>query len=277
MQHLRTTGEIVVVDPKKVSAAIINRCLWFEDSNIGEWKADCLSDKFARAAPGMTIRSFVGTLQQYRLAHPTEYDCLIVGVDSRLARRRLQEEVPREVFDSSTTGVEEVVFHHNLQHLGMACLGCVYYETDGERSFAQHVAEALNVSIKDVDGGFITESTAARIAARYPELQQAELVGKAFDTIFKQLCATQRLKTAEQKQVLAPFAFVSQLAGTITAIELFLRRQAPGRSARFNYWRVSPWRGFNTDLQQNLVPRHDCTICTNDGYRTVAREVWKFA
>ena len=274
LKYLPTTGELVVVDPKKVTTAIVNRCLWFDDGHVGQWKAECLAYQVGCALPKVSVRPFVGTLQQYRTQHQDDFECLIVGVDSRLVRRRLQEEVPLEVVDASTTGVEEVVFHHNIAGSGMACLGCVYNETEGERSFARHVAEVLNVSIEQVDAGFITSDAADRIAARYPELQQPDLIGKAFDTIFKQLCATQTLKTTEQQQVLAPFAFVSQLAGTIAAIELFLRRRAVTRAGLFNYWRVSPWRGLNVDLQQRLGVKRGCKVCGDAAYQALNATLW---
>lgn len=101
------------------------------------------------------------------------------------------------------------------------------------------------------------------------------ILGKAYDSLFRELCATDKLMTPEQKQVLAPFAFVSQLAGTVLAIELFLRRLQRGRSGNFNYWRVSPWRGIFTDLQQTKAQESGCEVCARSDYKWLAQEIWK--
>ena len=48
----------------------------------------------------------------------------------------------------------------------------------------------------------------------------ATLIGKAFDSLFRELCAQQALLTPSGEQILAPFAFVSNLAGALLALEL---------------------------------------------------------
>lgn len=274
LRLLSVQGTLNIVDPKLVTGGIVNRCLWFEDGDIDESKAENLARKVQAALPQMVVKGFKGTIQQFRQGLNGEYGCLIVGVDSRRARRQLQEEMPFEVFDASTTGIEEVVFHHNQQLSGRACLGCIYRETEGEHSFAEHVAQSLNVSLAEVSQGYISPAAAARIVERYPQLDAVHIVGLAFDSLFKSLCATQQLTTAEQKQVLAPFAFVSQLAGTVQAIEFFLRRLDPARGELFNYWRVNPWRGVFNDLQQMRDALPNCQVCASPSYQTLAHELW---
>lgn len=274
LKHLPVTGQLIVIDPKSVTEGILNRCLCFDADDIGGPKAISLAKWIARHCPGVDARAFQGTLQQHRVQRPGEIDRLIVGVDSRRARRGLQEELAREVFDASTTGVEEVVFHHNRLMTGKACLACVYAQTRQEGVFERHVADALGVTLEDVQSYLITPSAAARIAMVYPRVCVEQLIGRAYDSVFREMCATQSLRTPEERQVLAPFAFVSQLAGTVAAIELFLRRADEERSAKFNYWRVSPWRGVNVDLQQDFSARSDCAVCASPQYQALARRLW---
>jgi molybdopterin/thiamine biosynthesis adenylyltransferase len=273
LKYLPVTGQLIVIDPKSVNEGILNRCLCFDSDDIGEPKATTLANWIAKHCPGIDARPFRGTLQQHRIQTPGEIDRLIVGVDSRRARRGLQEELAREVFDASTTGVEETVFHHNRLATGKACLACVYAQTKQEGVFERHVAEALGVTLEDVQSYLITPSAAARIALVYPRLGVEQLIGRAYDSVFREMCATQSLRTSEERQVLAPFAFVSQLAGTVAAIELFLRCADEGRGAKFNYWRVSPWRGVNIDLQQDLTARSDCAVCASPQYQALARRL----
>lgn len=274
LRYLPVRGQLIVIDPKSVTEGILNRCLCFDDEDIDEPKATRLAKWIATHCPGVDARAFHGTLQQQRAQRPGEIERLIVGVDSRRARRGLQEEVAREVFDASTSGVEEVVFHYNRLMNGKACLACVYAQTRQEDVFERHVADALGVTLEDVRSYLITPSAAARIALVYPQVGVEQLIGRAYDSVFREMCATQSLRTSEERQVLAPFGFVSQLAGTVAAIELFLRRADEERCDKFNYWRVSPWRGVNVDLQQDLSARSDCAVCASPHYQTLARRLW---
>lgn len=274
LQHLPVRGNGSIIDPKRVIRGILNRCLCFTDRDVKAFKAEALVQFAREVLPNLSLAPLPMTVQQAREAIGGEFECMVVGVDSRRARRNLQMEVPREVFDASTTGAEEVVFHHNLQFTGHACMGCIYPESESERNFARHLADVLNVSVEDVAQTYIDERAALKICTRYPELRPEDLVGTAYDTLFRTLCATEKLKTAEQKQVLAPFAFVSQLAGCVLAIELFLRRQNPSRAEDFNYWRVSPWRGIFVDLQQLRGPLKECEVCSQRDYQDLARSIW---
>lgn len=273
LQFLPVRGRGFVIDPKAVNGGILNRCLWFRPGDEGHPKAAVLAERAGKAIPGLALKPLVKTLQEAR-ADIGEFECLVVGVDSRLARRNLQNELPLEVFDASTTAVEEVVFHHNRQFDSNACMACIYFETHEELTFGQHVANMLNVSMQDVQKLYVDEAAAHKICERYKQMTVDEIKGKAYDSLFKQLCATAQLKSAEEKQVLAPFAFVSQLAGTIQAIELFLRRHAPARGAAFNHWRVSPWRSPVHELQA-IKPRvAACAVCSSEDYQQLARAVW---
>jgi molybdopterin/thiamine biosynthesis adenylyltransferase len=274
LQFVPVRGQVDVIDPKNVNDGILNRCLWFDKEDIDHPKAEVLAHKAQLAIPGVKFIPYVSTLRDAREAIG-EYNCMLVGVDSRRARRNLQNEIPLEVFDASTTGVEEVVFHHNHRFDGHACMGCIYFETEAERRFAHHVAETLNVSVTQVDEGYISLAAAQLICLRYTQLKPVDLVNKAYDSLFRELCATEKLITPEQKQVLAPFAFVSQLAGTILAIELYLRRLNPERSRSFNYWRANPWRGLVPELQQVKETNPTCEVCLQDDYRALSASIWK--
>ncbi|MEI9922774.1 MAG: hypothetical protein WDN50_03610 [Bradyrhizobium sp.] len=79
----------------------------------------------------------------------------------------------------------------------------------------------LGLDLADVTANERIDARVAGILAmKHPGLDEVALVGKAFDSLFKQLCAEQSLLSPTGEQVLAPFAFVSNLAGALLALEL---------------------------------------------------------
>jgi hypothetical protein len=275
-RHLDIRGQLDIVDDDRVSSGNLNRQIWFNADDIDLPKVDCLA---RRAQP--LFRHLVLVPRQYRVQDlPEKSDRawlrrLVVAVDSRRARRQLQNEFPREVFDASTTDIREVVVHHHAQPATRACLSCIYEPDDEELSREQHIAEHLGVSVGDVRSERISASVAQAIATRFPRLIPADLVGTAYDTLFKRLCAEGQLRTAAGRTIVAPFAFVSVLAGTLLALDV-VRWLGQGNSARdFNYWRVSAWHA-PLDRRRILRPRQPgCAFCGNPLLVKVNEAMWR--
>jgi hypothetical protein len=181
----------------------------------------------------------------------------------------------REIFDASTTGIAEVVVHfHSLPTNGDACMSCIYYEAPDELAHEAHVAQLLGVDVAEVRANFVGPDAARRIVARYSQLDATEIVGLAYDSLFKQLCGQAALKTTADRQVLAPFGFVSALGGVMLAIEL-IRRIRKGETSRpFNYWRISPWSSPVFKLRVVRPSRPDCEFCSNGVLQSVVRQLW---
>jgi hypothetical protein len=195
-------------------------------------------------------------------------------VDSRRARRRLQEELPLHVFDASTTGIAEAVLTFYTARSDHACMGCLYPLDHAEHAHEVHVASALGVSVEDVRTHYVSAHAASEIAARYPELPAKHLIGIAYDTLFKQLCSVGELKAGTTEQVLAPLAFVSALAGAYLALEFVLRVGRKDTTMPFNYWRISPWSSPVLELR-DLRPRHpNCECCSREQIRTIIGDLW---
>jgi molybdopterin/thiamine biosynthesis adenylyltransferase len=269
-------GDAIVVDPKNVSDGNLGRCLLFTEDDRDQSKAERLVAHAQTLLPRLRLHPRVQTIQTVSERIGGAWlRRLVVAVDSRRARRRLQEELPREVFDASTTGIEEIVVHFNSANDHGACLSCVYHEDAAESAHEQHVAEMLGVTLAEVGEHYISTASAERISARYPSLPPRELVGKAYDTLFKTMCATGQLTAADGRTVLAPFAFVSALAGAVLALELVQRSSGEtGVAAPFNVWRLSPWTSPVFELQTHNGPRSDCEACDNPIIRETLRRLW---
>jgi len=275
LRYFNVSGRLNVVDPKLVSPGNLNRCMFFDISAIGHPKATYL----CRAAnPFFKLLELVS--QDKRLDQVEAKSAgpwlrrLIVAVDSRRARRSLQAEIPGEVYDASTTDIREIVLHFNRQPTDGECLCCVYKEERNERAREVHIARMLGVTVEDVQKGLITHDSAAKIHSVYEYLDQSSLVGTAYDTLFKTLCGQGLLQTDEGRQVLAPFAFVSVLAGAYLAIELVLRLQQPRRERLFNYWRASPWSSPVFQLRRYRLAGPGCEFCGSASTRQIVSRLW---
>lgn len=215
----------------------LNRQIWFETDDIGRHKADRLVARAQPFFPHLVLDARRSRLQA--VAEKSEapwLKTLIVTVDSRRARRALQNECPGEVFDASTTDIREVVLHYHKQPTSAACLSCIYEPDAEETSREQHIAEHLGVSLAEVRSERISAASARIIAARFPRLSQEEIERTAYDTLFKRLCGEGALTTLEGQRLVGPFAFVSVLAGTLLAIEVVRRRALGSHVLTDNYW-----------------------------------------
>jgi len=275
LRALDVSGTLYITDPKKVTSGGLNRCLFFGSGDLNYPKAGRLCEL---AQPDFSRLALVPVDKELDEARRLRGDDFLIGrlvvaVDSRRARRSLQAALPGEVFDSSTTDVTEIVLHFNRQPTDLACLSCVYPENDRERLHEENVAEALGLTIDDVRLGFITPTVASKISARYPDLTPENLAGRAFDTVYKELCGVGKLKIVGGQQILAPFSFVSVLAGAFLAIEFALRVGEP-EVERFNYWRASPWHSPVPELRQFRPRDLHCELCSRAAIRRVLESLW---
>ena len=274
-RHLNFRGQLNIADDDAVSSGNLNRQLWFHTDDIDLPKVDRIVEKAQVHFPQLKLVPNRCRLQDM----PDKSDGpwlrrLIVAVDSRRARRELQSELPGEVFDSSTTDIREIVVHHNIQPNALACLSCIYEADEEEITREKHIAQHLGVSIEDVRTDRISKSAAERIVLMHTELRAENLIGIAYDTLFKTLCAEGQLQTPGGRRVIAPFAFVSVLAGTLLALEV-VRRLGPGRhSQNFNYWRLSPWHPVDHRRRITRPKQAHCAFCADPILKRVNLDLW---
>lgn len=270
LRHLPVSGTLPIIDPKKVALGNFNRCSYLLPGDENLDKAQVLA---SRAQPDFSELSLVPAVEEFR------YYCkrhgppstAIVTVDSRRARRSIQTELPGRVIDASTTDVRGVVVHSHRQPTSHACLSCIYRHVPEENLRERAIADGLGIDAEMVKEGFISNAAAAAIAAKHSAIEALAIAGMAYDSLFKQLCAAQTLLTPDSRQVLAPFAFVSSLAGALLVVE-FLRSNAGVENT--NYWTVSPW-GVPINRRRVLRPRiSECEFCSNPDTDTVSRQLW---
>jgi hypothetical protein len=259
-RHLVLNGTLTVVDPKTVKEGILNRCLYLEPEDIGSDKAAALVGRAKTDFAGLALVADPRDLREVLKGRTRPPETVFVTVDSRATRRSIQNEFPHTIIDGSTTDVSGVIVHSNSLPTTHACLACIYSHVPEEHSRERAIAAGLGVDLDVVRKGFIDADVARTINEKYPQIDPDAIVGTAFDSLFRQLCAQQALTTPEGRQVLAPFAFVSAWAGVLMAVEM-LRRFNGERSA--NYWRIDPW---NLPIARARVMREKlagCQFCSN--------------
>lgn len=274
---LNPTGELHIADPDIVADGNLNRCIWFTQDDVGKNKAGRLADLAQGSFYKLRLFPHERRLQHLGVAKdgPAWLRRLVVAVDSRKARRGLQSEIPGEVYDASTTDIREVVFHFNQQPLAnLACLSCVYAHVQDEFAHEQHVAKVLGVTLEDLKDAYVSKAAAQKIAARYEQYEPAQLEGAAYDTLFKELCGEGQLKESEDRVVLAPFSFVSIMAGVYLAIEFARRLRTCNPVEPFNYWKISPWFNPLLDLRKIRERKTGCEFCGNPILMEVASDIW---
>lgn len=274
-RHLDLRGRLELADDDRVDSGNLNRQMWFGVDDIGHLKVDRLALYAQPAFPKLELVPRAQRIQDLLEKSDGPWLVrLISAVDSRRARRRLQNEFPGEVFDASTTDIREIVLHYNRQPATIACLSCIYAADEDELSREQHIADHLGVPVEEVRSERITAQAAATIRVQFPSLGRVDLVGTAYDSLFKRLCGEGLLKMTAGRTLMAPFAFVSVLAGALLALEL-VRRLGTGCSERdFNYWRVSAWHPPLARARVTRPPQAGCTFCGNPLLRRVNSSLW---
>lgn len=277
-RHVQLVGTLHVVDDDTVSLGNLQRQIWFGAEDVDFSKAERLAGKAQPFLPGCILIPAICRLQEHANRNEGAWlRRLIVAVDSRRARRHLQNELPGEVFDASTTGSQEIVLHHNRQPTELACLGCVYPHDEGETSHEQAVAGHLGIDVASVRRARITPDIAARICITHPQLDPATIEGLAFDTLYKQLCGSGQLKSVAGKQVIAPFAFVSVLAGVFLLLDIVRQQGTVSQSRPSNEWRVNPWWPPVPELRQLRRRRTACECCGRPELRQINTLLWSAA
>ena len=200
---------------------------------------------------------------------------LISAPDRRETRRQFQGLLPRRVWDGST-GPDDLVLHHNDFNPVRACLACIYNAVPDEDAHLNHVADVLNLPRERVRAGQqITEPDVERIRQRYPQLANAELVGRAYDSVFKEMCSSGQLRIEDQV-VLTPFPFVSALAGILLYFDFLqsLRADTFREYQNYNYLRLNPFYQPNPAYRLLQAARGDCPVCKNPIVRNIFNSLW---
>lgn len=277
--HGAAEGKLVITDHDKVDLGNLGRYTLFDVKDVGTYKTHAAKDRLRTIGTAVEIDTIEKRFEEhFRQAHAGDnsyrVEKLISAPDRRATRRTFQRLLPHTLWDAST-GPNQVVVHSNQFDPEYACAECIYPETPEEQAHARHVAQSLNLEFGRVlSGESISEADAEKIRERYPHLPIEALVGKDFYSIFGMLCSAGELRT-ENGVILAPFSFVSGLAGVLLYFEL-IKSHFPkvfGPFQEYNYFQIDPMRLPNPDFRESRRSRKGCT-CQQEIVRRVYRRIW---
>ena len=279
--HGGMMGSFCLIDEDSVEDRNLDSYSLFKNEDRGKKKAVRAKALLETLGRPRQFESVPHKLQDYvaqqSLLNPAfKIERLISAPDRRETRRQFQSLLPRQVWDAST-GPDDLVLHHNDFNSDLACMACVYNEVPDEDAHLRHVAGSLNLPIERVRAGQqITEGDAQRIRERYPQLANAELVGRAYDSVFKELCSSGQLRV-EDELVLTPFPFVSALAGVLLYFDLLqsLRPDAFRNHQNYNYLRLNPFFQPNPSYRMLRSAQTNCPVCKNPTIRRVFDRLWR--
>jgi molybdopterin/thiamine biosynthesis adenylyltransferase len=277
--HNAFRGRLRLVDHDRVDLGNLGRYTFFDASEVGEFKTLAAKAKLEKLGVRLKVETSEKRFEKYfdeGYARDSSFRVakLISAPDQRSTRRAFQGKLPQQMWDAST-GPNQVIVHSNRFEKPYACTACIYPEIAEEDAHARHVAEVLNVALARVKSGDeIREADAEKISERYAHLKKGELIGKAFDSVFRALCSASELRT-ESGVVLAPFSFVSGLAGVLLYFEL-VKSSVPAVFSPFqdyNYMQINPLRMPNPEFRELRASRKGC-MCQQEDVRALHQRIW---
>jgi len=278
LAHGKLRGRLHLVDKDVIDTTNLGRYTLFDTSDLENRKVDAAKAKLAPIS-GMDCEAHFDEFQSY-CQHQLKEDpgFRIVGLvsapDKRKTRRLFQHELPRRLWDAST-GPDQVVIHSNDYDPSFACLECIYPERPEEDAHLRHLSETLGVPLEELRlQTTISPENAARITSRYPQLKIEQLVGRDYDSIFRDLCSASMLRAGDEV-VLAPMSFTSMLAGAFLYLEFLksLRSVSFTHLKPVNYYVLNPHFPPNPYLRELRRSRPTCT-CQTSVYRRAFSRIW---
>jgi hypothetical protein len=278
LAHGKCQGKLHVLDKDIIDSTNLGRYPLFDIHDINKKKVVAAKERLG-AVRGLDVIPHPVLFQQYcreQLATDRTFRVggLVSAPDNRETRRQFQHELPRQVWDAST-GPDQIVIHQNNYAPEFACMECIYPERPEEDAHSKHVADSLGVALEKIKSGTeIDEESAQVIAGRYPQLRAEDLIGRDYDSIFRDLCSASSLRAGDEV-VLAPMSFISVMAGGYQYLE-FLKSLRPDKfnhRSLVNYYTANPHFPPNPYLRELRGSRLTCS-CQSPAFRRSFNRIW---
>lgn len=263
-----SSGHINLIEPDEVVLSNLNRYVFADLSDIGRPKTGVV-EAMLRAATRITTSAFTMPFSEAATKIPVaDYRYTIAAVHSREARRQLQHETPRVLWDMGATETGE--FHLWRMVLGQVeCMQCKHppHATDPERTTAEQLARTLGLDVERWfrllrDNAAFTQSDVNAMSHRLQGkgLQDASLpkVGQHYGDWWPGQCGRIQLPELDDE---LPIPFAPVMAGVLIAGEVIKEHYFPEVVLQSRYWNALLGQFLRRMTPQQRFPRADCRFC----------------
>jgi len=279
----KLTAAIKAVDPDEINEPNLNRYVFADDDDARarRRKTDLVKELLEARFVGVTVDSVPLAYDKTRAQlSRSDYEYVLAAVHSRTARRQLQFETPKVLWDGAAG--EDGEFRIWRMVLGVTeCMHCKQPDTneDPELAKAHQLDELLGLGtdvwfLKVRDNDAFSQEEAARLAERIQQSAldlKVPLAAQRFSDWEAENCG--RLKLSEGDDEI-PIPFAPVMAGVLLAGEIIKEHSFPEAVLDSYYWNTLMGRFLTRTPPARRSPKTDCSFCHDADYLAQYERRW---
>lgn len=278
-------GTVTLVEPDLLTDTNLNRYCAADRHDVAGPKTAVMAS-ILRSHPRLMTRLVQMPFEEacaQRDLDATDYEWVLAGVDSAEARRHIQYETPKVLWDMAAAADGEVrVWRMALGET--ECMLCKHpRDDDPERRTAERIAAAIGldpdlVHRKMASNGLFTQAEVDRIRlarSGEPDTLRLPHVGEPFSDWRMDHCGRHQFAGQEEG---VPIPFAPVLAGVIAAGEVLKEHLFPDAVLRSRLMTSVLGRPFASCRAIEFRPPHrGCRLCTDQAMLNQYRRRWPHA
>ncbi|WP_303924962.1 E2 ligase fold family C protein [Draconibacterium sediminis] len=289
-------GNLILVDDETISLSNLQRYVLFVEDDEKKEKVKVAREFFKQK--NLKVDTCKGEWKDYiekRISW--KIDCVAVGIDNEKDRIGIQSTLPRIIFNAFTEP-ELIGITRHLNFETDPCLACSYIPTTEGKNKTEEIAENCRIPDK-VDmvkqyynfNASVDENIQGYSASLLQEISHANKIpienltqysGKKLDEFYSDfICGGVILNLSadktEIKEVDAPLAFQSAMAGILLATELvkYHMDSELAKVARTDFYHLSPLSELNPYHRELAKDSTGRCLCRDDVFIKRYNEKWK--
>lgn len=283
-------GELVIVDPEKISVSNLQRYVCTLEHDVNRTKVELAATYLSGSK--LACVPFEGTWAEYMQNRENQIELVATAVDSARDRIGVQSSLPRLILNGYTeTNIAGITRHLNFG--ASACLLCGFVPEKKMRDHSQEVADNLGIPSMEnqvrhyVAYNFPVDDALLNLISQGNGISIDDLAqfrGQPFSNFYSNaVCGGMLLSLAGSSNLNAsmeaPLAFQSALAGIMLASEVVLVRSGyrtalslPNSTQVYPLLKINDLNPYTTKLSKDLTMR---CICNDQDFKLVYEDKWK--
>ena len=274
-------GHVNLIEPDEIVESNLNRYVFADasDAHDGRSKTDVVADLF-RSQSGLILKKYRHAFSDVVAEIPIDdFRQVSAAVHSREARREIQYETPRVLWDAAAS--EDGEFRIWRSIFGKSeCMFCKHprNEQDPERKRALQLAKVLGIAVDSLlnkikNNGTFTSTDCERILAHVDGTQEFELPSpnQRLDDWESSQCGRLHLSTVEDD---VPIPFSPVMAGVLIAGEIIKERLFQELVLDSYYFNTLLGNFMTRVVPNRRRPRDECEHCGDLVFQRQYRRRW---